>query len=396
MKRCRGAFRWSLAAVLAFAGGWNCRSQPAGNQQESQEFTIRTTSRLVLLDVNVKDSAGGLVSGLAKQNFQIYEDGKLQQITQFADADVPVTVGLVVDESGSMRQKQPEVITAALAFIQASNPQDEVFVINFNEKARRGLPDIQLFSDDIEQLRAALWRGVPEGRTALYDAIEMALHQLDFGRRDKKTLVVISDGGDNISIRKLPDVMQEVMRSVATIYTIGIFDQDDPDQNPGVLNRIARLSGGRAYFPEKLDKIRQICREIAKDIRTRYTIGYIPAAEQKTAERHIKVVARSENGQKLEVRTRTSYLFTPDTQQEGLEMKVRLLRKHRRISPGRIGLYELELFFLVFGLTALDVYIWFNASTAIYQTYDKWAFDRRLPPAWSVPENPACRNSEPA
>jgi len=317
MRRCRGAFRWSLAAALAFAGGWNGRSQPAGNQQESQEFTIRTTSRLVLLDVSVKDSAGGLVAGLAKQNFQIYEDGKLQQITQFAHADIPVTVGLVVDESGSMRQKQPEVITAALAFIHASNPQDEVFVINFNEKARRGLPDIQLFSDDIEQLRAALWRGVPQGRTALYDAIKMALQQLDFGRRDKKTLVVISDGGDNISTRKLPDVMQEVMRSVATIYTIGIFDQDDPDQNPGVLNRIARLSGGSAYFPEKLDEIGPICREIAKDIRTRYTIGYIPAAEQKTAERHIKVVARSENGQKLVVRTRTSYLFTPDTQQEG-------------------------------------------------------------------------------
>lgn len=316
MKRCRGTFRWSLSVILAAAAGWNGKSQPVGALQESQEFTIRTTSRLVLLDVSVKDATGGLVSGLARENFQIYEDGKPQQITHFARADIPVTVGLVVDESGSMRHKQPEVIAAAGAFIQASNPQDEVFVINFNEKARRGLPDTQLFSDDIERLRAALWRGVPEGRTALYDAIETALHQLDFGRRDKKTLVVISDGGDNISLHKLQDVMHDVLESVATIYTIGILDEDDPDQNPGVLNRIARVSGGGAYFPKKLDQIAPICREIAKDIRARYTIGYIPVAGEKISERHIKVVAQSKNGQKLVVRTRTSYLFTPDIQQE--------------------------------------------------------------------------------
>jgi Ca-activated chloride channel homolog len=315
MIRCRGVFRWIGAGVLwmvAGCGGW---SQATGNGQEPEEFTIRTTSRLVLLDVSVKDAAGGLVSGLAKQNFQVYEDGKPQQITQFAHADVPVTVGLVVDESGSMRHKQPDVITAALAFIQSSNPQDEIFVINFNEKPRRGLGDIQLFSDKVEQLREALWRGVPEGRTALYDAIEMALHQLDFGRRDKKTLIVISDGGDNISTHKLEDVMHDVLDSVATIYTIGIFDENDPDQNPRVLKRIAHISGGGAYFPMQLDQVAPICRKIAQDIRTRYTIGYIPVSGNTASERRIKVVARAQNGQKLMVRTRTSYLFTPDSQQ---------------------------------------------------------------------------------
>lgn len=312
MNLCRGVFRWLLAVVLCAAAGWEARSEPAGRDQEPQPYTIRTTSRLVLLDVSVKDAAGGLVTELGQQNFEVYEDGKLQQITQFAHADIPVTVGLAVDESGSMRPKQPEVITAALAFIQASNPQDEIFVVNFNEKPRRGLPDIQLFSDDIQQLRAALWRGVPEGRTALYDAIEMALQQLDFGRRDKKSLIVISDGGDNVSTHKLPDVMHDVLESVATIYTIGIYDEDDPDKNPAVLKRIAHVSGGGAYFPKKLDDIVPICRDIAKDIRTRYTIGYIPVAGDRSSERHIKVVARSQNGQKLMVRTRTSYLFTPD------------------------------------------------------------------------------------
>jgi Ca-activated chloride channel homolog len=186
-------------------------------------------------------------------------------------------------------------------------------VINFNEKPRRGLPDIQLFSDNVEQLRAALWRGVPEGRTALYDAVE--LHQLDFGRREEKTLIVISDGGDNVSVHKLQDVMHDVLDSVATIYTIGIFTEDDPDKNPGVLNWIAHVSGGGAYFPKSLDEIVPICREIARDIRTQYTIGYIPVDADRTAERHVKVVAWSPSGKKLTVRTRSSYLYTTDAEQ---------------------------------------------------------------------------------
>lgn len=314
MKRCRGVLRWSLLVVLGVVSGWDGRGRLAGKNQEPGHYTIRTTSRLVLLDVGVKDTTGELVPGLGKPNFEIYENGKQQHITEFAHADAPVTVGLIVDESGSMRAKQPDVITAALAFIQASNPQDEIFVINFNEKPRSGLPDIQLFSDNVEQLRAALWRGVPEGRTALYDAIEAALHQLDFGRREKKTLIVISDGGDNVSAHKLQDVMHDVLNSVATIYTIGIFTEDNPDKNPGVLSRIARLSGGSEYFPKKLDDVVPICREIARDIRTRYTIGYIPVEADRTAERHIKVVAESPSGKRLVVKTRTSYLYTADSE----------------------------------------------------------------------------------
>jgi Ca-activated chloride channel family protein len=265
-----------------------------------------------LLDVSVKDTAGGFVSGLTNQDFKVYEDGKPQQITQFAHADIPVAVGLLVDESASMRPKRAEVITAGLAFIRGSNPQDEIFVINFNETARRGLPETMLFSDDVKQLREALWRGVPEGRTALYDAIELALHHLDFGRRDKKALVVVSDGGDNVSLHKVKEMLDDVLTSVATIYTIGIFDEGDPDKNPGILSRIAHMTGGNAYFPSNLDEVVSICQDIAKDIRTRYTIGYVPSAGESTSVRHIKVIARSPNGQKQIVRTRTSYLFTPD------------------------------------------------------------------------------------
>ena len=197
-----------------------------------KEFVISTTSQLVLLDVSVKDSAGGFAAGLTKDNFRVTEDGKPQTISQFADSDIPVTIGLAIDESGSMRSKRPEVITAALAFIQASNPQDEMFVLNFNERVRRGLPDTVMFSDNVKQLRAALSSGIPEGRTALYDSIVEGLKQLEMGRKDKKTLIVVSDGGDNISKATLKDVVRLVEESVATIYTIGVFDQDDPDRNP--------------------------------------------------------------------------------------------------------------------------------------------------------------------
>jgi len=310
MPKSRGVVLWMVMGAFFIAAGWNGMSWPAKKVQDPG-YTIRTTSRLVLLDVSVKDKSG-FIPALAKENFKVYENGKLQQITQFAHADMPVTVGLVVDESGSMRPKQREVIAAAMGFIQASNPQDEIFVVNFNERPRRGLPEKLLFSDKVEELRDALWRGVPEGRTALYDAVEMALQHLDFGRRDKKTLIVISDGGDNISQHKLQDVIHDVLDSVATIYIIGIFDENDPDRKPGVLNRMAHISGGNAYFPETLAEIAPICRDIAKDIRARYTVGYVPAEEQRTTERQIKVVAESASGQKLSVRARTSYLYTAD------------------------------------------------------------------------------------
>lgn len=302
MSRRRDVFR---IVCIAWALG------TAGRLGGQEDFAIRTTSRLVLLDVSVKDSQGGFVSGLSKEAFRVYEDGKPQVISQFANADIPVTVGIVVDQSGSMLPKRPEVITAALAFIHASNPQDEIFVVNFNERARRGLPDKQLFSDNGDELRAALWKGMPEGRTALYDAIEMSLHQLDMGRRDKKTLVVISDGGDNVSKHNLQEVMQDALRSLATIYTVGIFDADDPERNPAVLERLAHTSGGGVYFPKQLEQIVPVCKQIAKDIRTRYTIGYIPPAQGK-AERSIKVVAAAPGHGKLMVRTRSRYAFAPD------------------------------------------------------------------------------------
>ena len=312
--------RWNAFAILAagltapafFAQLKEPASQQAKlTEKQEKEFTIQTTSRLVLLDVSVKDPKKGFVSGLTKDNFKVFENGKQQEISQFANADIPVTVGIVVDESGSMRPKRPEVLTAALSFITASNPQDELFVVNFNDRVYRGLPNGVLFSDDIRQLRDALRKDPPEGRTALYDAITSALQQLDQGRQDKKTLIVISDGGDNASSHKLKDTMDAVLKSAATIYTIGIFDQDDPDRNPGVLRTLAHVSGGDVFFPRTLEGMVPACRQIAQDIRTRYTIGYVPPADNGKRLRNIRVVVNSPDHAHLIARTRTSYLF-PD------------------------------------------------------------------------------------
>ena len=307
---------WKCAVLVlcAAAVGRDLNGQPDQPKQDEPDYTIRTTSRLVLVDVSVKDPSSGFVAGLTKDNFKIFEDGKPREITQFGAADTPVTVGIVVDESGSMGPKRAEVIAAALQFIRASNPHDEMFVINFNEKARRGLPEMMPFSDDIEQLNKALWRGVPEGRTALYDAIEMALRQLQMGRRDRKTIVVISDGGDNVSVHKWPQVERDVLESLVTIYTVGIFDEDDPEANPGVLKKLAQVTGGSVYFPKTLAEVVPVCRQIAKDIRERYTIGYVPPENGKPV-RHIRVEAFSENHKKLVVKTRTSYLYASPTEE---------------------------------------------------------------------------------
>jgi Ca-activated chloride channel homolog len=304
----RPGWRWEsclIAPIFLLAVPSHSLAQ---NTTPSSGFRISTDVELVLLDVSVKDPKGGYVSGLNKEAFQIYENGALQQITQFASADIPVTVGLVMDDSGSMLRKRSDVINAGLVFIGASNPQDQIFVVNFNDKVWRGLPETIPFTDDINLLRSALSRGGPQGQTALYDAVALALQHLESGRRDKKTLVVVSDGGDNVSTHSFKELMQLVQESRATIYTVGLFAPDDPDRNPHVLEHMARTSGGESFLPGELGEIIPICQKIAKDIRNRYTIGYTPVrSNDKAALRKIRVVASAPDRGKLLVRTRTSY-----------------------------------------------------------------------------------------
>lgn len=287
-------------------------AQAPAVEASEQPFKLTATAELVLLDVSVKSVTGEHVSGLTKNNFRVYEDGKLQIVSHFASEDVPVTAGLVIDTSGSMRTKRPEVVAAALAFIGASNRSDEVFVVHFGDSVSLGLPANIPFTDDLNQLRSALWMGTPQGRTALNDAIFLALGHLEQGRRDRRTLVLVSDGGDNSSAHGAADVMRMVLESRASIYTIGIFDEADQDRNPKLLRHLARISGGESYLDIQLSAVDGICRQIASDIRTRYTIGYVPVRSgEQGALRKIKVTVSTPNGNKLVVHTRTGYILPP-------------------------------------------------------------------------------------
>jgi Ca-activated chloride channel family protein len=215
----------------------------------------------VLLDVSVKDNKGGLVEGLSKENFSVFENGRRQPITVFGRGDVPVTVGILVDESRSMTSKRLDE-----TLIQESNRQDEVFVLNFNDCVVARATAGHAFSNDIQQLRSALHRGVPEGKTAFNDAVVAGRQQLELGKRDKKTLVVISDGGDNASKHKRRETLEMVESSIATIYAIGLFEADDPDRDPGILRLPDSVSAQWVL----------VCRRIAQEIRTLYTVGYLP------------------------------------------------------------------------------------------------------------------------
>jgi Ca-activated chloride channel homolog len=238
----------------------------------------------------------------------VFEDGRTQPIRLFRHEDTPVTVGLLIDHSGSMREKLEEVTAGARAFVRSSNSRDQMFVVNFNETVSQGLPQGLRFSDSVEQLGAAVWGRPAVGTTALYDAIVEGLTRLREGSRDKKVLIVISDGGDNASKAPLDRVIKMAEQSNAMVYTIGIFDPDDPDGKPGVLRRLAHETGGQAFFPSEITETVEICERIARDIRDQYTIGYSSTSEKRDGTYHkIRLTARSKTGGKLAVRTRAGY-----------------------------------------------------------------------------------------
>jgi Ca-activated chloride channel homolog len=286
---------------------WNAAWTDVQPKPPSDEFTFSTRVDLVLMDVSVKDSKGGYATDLRQEDFQLFEDGHPRPITYFSSIDAPVTVGLVVDSSGSMRAKRQDVIMAGLAFAEVSNPADDFFVVNFNDVVKSGLPPRMPFTDKLEILRSALYRGEPTGQTALYDAIAYSLKHLELSRHQKRTLIVVSDGGDNVSKTHLEHVMRLIASSRATIYTVGLYDEHHLDLRPAVLKRLAKASGGRYFQPEGGAEISRAFHEIARDIRTCYSIGFIPDTNDSGKEKHaIKLLARHQ-GRKLVVRARTSY-----------------------------------------------------------------------------------------
>src|SRR5947209_19793865 len=207
-----------------------------------------------------------------------------------------------------MRAKRSEVIAAALAFARSSNPQDQTFVVNFNEHVRFALPDDTLLTGQVSQLEAALSRIITNGQTALYDAMAAALQHLKKGDRDKKVLIVISDGGDNASKHNLAQITAMARHNDAIIYTIGLFDEEDEDQNPHVLKQFAAETGGDAFLPKALKEVVPICERIARDIRNQYTVAYVPAnRKQDGTYRTIQIKASAPGQGHLSVRTRAGY-----------------------------------------------------------------------------------------
>ncbi|HSE49258.1 MAG TPA: VWA domain-containing protein [Terriglobales bacterium] len=245
------------------------------------DYTINVSVNEVVLHATVRNHKGAPVAGLARNDFQILEDGVPQPIRHFGQADIPVTVGLVIDNSGSMRPRRAEVVAAALAFAASSNPQDEIFVVNFNEHVRFGLPREIPFTDEPARLRAALGTVKSDGKTALYDAVVAALEHLKQGNRDKKVLIVVSDGADNASTHTKAQMLELATRSDAILYGVGLYEPDDPDRNPHVVKELARVGGGEAYFPRELRDVVPTCERIAHAIRNQYTLTYVPTNQKK-------------------------------------------------------------------------------------------------------------------
>ncbi len=301
--------RWLLSLPVLIVLPCVVTSQGVPQPEQVGPYAIRTSVDLVVLQATVRDHKGAPVSGLGKENFQVYEDKVPQQIESFSHEDVPVTIGLVIDNSGSMRPKRSDVIGAAMAFVRSSNPADQIFVVNFNEHVSMGLPANLPFTNNAAQLETALSRNAITGMTALYDAIAAGLGQLQKGKWNKKVLIVVSDGGDNASKRNLAQIQSMVNQSNAVIYTLGIFDETDEDRNPHVLKHLSGASGGEAFFPASLQEILPICEQIAHDIRSQYTISFVPTnKKQDGSYRKIDVKAReASGGRRFSVSTRAGY-----------------------------------------------------------------------------------------
>jgi Ca-activated chloride channel homolog len=272
----------------------------------AQEPIFRSgSSELVVLPVVVSDRQGRYVSDVARERFAVYDNGRPVPIELFTNQDTPVTIGLILDASNSMRPKLGEVLAASLAFARSSNPEDELFALRFNDDVRDAVAGHRfLRADDRVALEIALASVRPDGRTALYDALVAGLDRLAEGSRPRKVLIVVSDGGDNASAATLDRVLVRARNSNAAIYTIGLFEDEDLDRNPGVLKSLANTTGAERFLPRSPGELLKACERIAREIRSGYTIGYIPPDHDGAFHRvrvDIQPTAR------LTVRTRPGY-----------------------------------------------------------------------------------------
>jgi VWFA-related protein len=272
---------------------------------------FRSDTRLVVLHASVTDRKGKLITNLDRGNFKVFENGQPQQVKVFRLEDVPVSLGIVIDDSGSMMTKRSRVEAAALAMVRESNPQDEVFVVNFNDDAFLDVP----FTNDIHKMEQGLARIDSRGGTAMREALNMSLDYIrDKARKDKKVLLVITDGNDNASSITLEKVVARSNQSDTMVYAIGLFAEEekhDATKARRALNELTAATGGLAFYPKDVTEVQTLAVEVARDIRSQYTIAYSPSIQALDGSyRQIKVTVEAPG--KPVVRTRSGYYATPD------------------------------------------------------------------------------------
>jgi VWFA-related protein len=273
---------------------------------------FRSDTRLVVLHASVNDRKGKLLTNLDRNAFKVFENGQPQEVKVFKREDVPVSLGVVIDDSGSMMSKRSRVEAAALAMVRESNPQDEVFIVNFNDEAFLDVP----FTNDIKKMEQGLTRIDSRGGTAMRDAITMSLDYIKKeGKRDKKVLLVITDGNDNASGNSLEKVVARSNQNDVLVYAIGLFTEEEKREASKArraLNELTTATGGLAFYPKEVTEVQSLAVEVAHDIRNQYTIAYTPTIQALDGSyRQIRVVVDAPG--KPVVRTRTGYYATPDT-----------------------------------------------------------------------------------
>ena len=292
-------------------------SKPPASPQYDTGTVIHTDVRLVDLHTTVIDKAGHLVTNLPQNAFTVYENGVKQQIRKFMREDVPVSMGLIVDNSGSMRMKRAAVEAADLALVTDSNRDDEVFIVNFNDEAFLDLPPGKEFTNDIKEMKDALARVDSRGGTALFEAIRMSImHVKEKGHKDKKVLVVVTDGNDNSSNITLEQLVKLAQQTEVLIYAVGLLSDEERGEARSAekaLKALAVATGGEAYFPKEVSEVERIAHQVARDIRSQYSIQYTPSnAAMDGTYRKIRVDVNA-SGHPA-VRTRSGYYATPDWQ----------------------------------------------------------------------------------
>ncbi|HEY1239821.1 MAG TPA: VWA domain-containing protein [Bryobacteraceae bacterium] len=306
----------AAAILLAGFGLFAQQAKPADAQQaEDSGAVFRADTRVVDLHATVADKSGHLVTNLPREAFTVYENGVQQMIRSFKREDVPVSMGLIVDNSGSMRDKRAKVEAAALNLAKDSNPEDEVFVVNFNDEAFNDLPHGKDFTSDIKEMEEALTRIDSRGGTAMRDAIRMSIdHLKEKAHKDKKVLVVVTDGNDNSSLVSLENLVKASQQSGVLIYSVGLLSEEErreAKRAERALEALAEATGGEAFFPKDVSEVERIAHQVAHNIRNQYSIVYAPANQSMDGTfRQIKVTVKAPGNPT--VRTRSGYYATPD------------------------------------------------------------------------------------